>query len=80
MRLNSASELEYHLMLACYIQVVSNKTFTPLASQVVEVRKMLHGLSVAVSQRMSARPSAARSASLIATTASSLAAGESSLT
>lgn len=42
--LNSASELEYHLTLARDIQVLSNKTFTPLATEVVEVRKMLHGL------------------------------------
>lgn len=42
--LNSASELEYHLTLARDIQVLPNKTFAPLASQVVQVRKMLHGL------------------------------------
>lgn len=42
--LNSASELEYHLTLARDINVLPNKTFTALASQVVQVRKMLHGL------------------------------------
>ena len=36
--LSSASEFEYHLTLARDIQVLPNKTFTPLASQVIEVR------------------------------------------
>jgi len=47
--LNSASELEYHLTLARDIKVLSNKDFTPLDSQVVQVRKMLHGLLKSVS-------------------------------
>jgi four helix bundle protein len=40
----SASELEYHLTLARDIGVMPNKDFTPLHTQTVEVRKMLHGL------------------------------------
>ncbi len=42
--LGSASELEYHLTLARDIKVLTNKDFTPLSIQVVEIRKMLHGL------------------------------------
>lgn len=48
--LNSATELEYHLSLARDIRVLPNKTFTPLATQVVEVRKMLFGLLTTVSR------------------------------
>ncbi len=42
--LNSASELEYHLTVARDIGVLPNKDFTPLTTQVVEIRKMLNGL------------------------------------
>ena len=42
--LNSACELEYHLTVARDIGVLPNKTFTPLATEVSEVRKMLSGL------------------------------------
>lgn len=56
--LNSASELEYHLTVARDIGVLPNKTFTPLSVQVVEVRKMLHGLvkSVASESRVASKP------------------------
>lgn len=47
--LNSACELECHLTLARDIKVLTNRDFTPLAIQVVEVRKMLHGLLRSVS-------------------------------
>jgi len=43
--LGSASELEYHLTAAHDIQAISAKTeYQALSSQVVEVRRMLHGL------------------------------------
>ncbi|HLA13513.1 MAG TPA: four helix bundle protein [Gemmatimonadaceae bacterium] len=42
--LNSASELESHLAVARDIGVLPNKEFTPLTTEVVEIRKMLHGL------------------------------------
>ena len=45
----SASELEYHLTLARDIGVMPNRDFTPLHTQTVEVRKMLHGLVKSVS-------------------------------
>ena len=41
---NSASELEYHLMVAHDIGLISASDFEPLTSRTVEVRKMLHGL------------------------------------
>jgi four helix bundle protein len=54
--LNSASELEYHLTVARDIKVMPNKDFTPLSSQVVEVRKMLHGLLKSVSHKAQVKP------------------------
>jgi len=43
--LGSASELEYHLTAAHDIKAISAKTeYQALSSQVVEVRRMLHGL------------------------------------
>ena len=42
--LHSASELEYHLIFARDIRVLSQTDFLSLLSQVIEVRKMLHGL------------------------------------
>jgi four helix bundle protein len=40
---NSARELEYHLMLADEIGAIPEQDFVALRSQVIEVRKMLHG-------------------------------------
>lgn len=42
--LNSASELEYHFIVARDIGAVSRSDFLSLLSQLVAVRKMLHGL------------------------------------
>jgi len=42
--LGSTSELEYHLTAARDIQAISNGVYLSLASQVAEVRMMLHGL------------------------------------
>jgi four helix bundle protein len=41
---NSASELEYHLMIARDLGTINRADFDSLSSQTVEVRKMLHGL------------------------------------
>ncbi len=41
---NSATELEYHLMLARDIQAIGLNDFNALVSRAVEVRKMLRGL------------------------------------
>jgi four helix bundle protein len=43
--LGSASELEYHLTAAHDIQAISTSEYESLSSQVVEVRRMLHGLT-----------------------------------
>jgi len=42
--LNSASELEYHLLIARDIGLIGASDFEALSSRAVEVRKMLHGL------------------------------------
>jgi four helix bundle protein len=42
--LNSSSELEYHLMAARDVRVMTDTDFKSLTSQTVEVRKMLYGL------------------------------------
>ena len=42
--INSAYELEYHLILARDIRAISTVDFDSLYAQLVEVRKMLHGL------------------------------------
>ena len=42
--LGSASELEYHLTAAREIGVIPEPAFLSISSQVVEVRRMLHGL------------------------------------
>jgi four helix bundle protein len=42
--LNSTSELEYHLIAARDVRVMTASDFSSLSSQTVEVRKMLYGL------------------------------------
>lgn len=46
--LNSASELEYHLIAARDIKAIPATDFDSLTTQTVEVKKMLHGLLIAV--------------------------------
>ncbi len=46
---NSATELEYHLMIAHDIRVISLNDFAALVSRTVEVRKVLRGLLKRVS-------------------------------
>jgi four helix bundle protein len=41
---NSASELEYHLIIARDVQLISASDFAALSTQTIEVRKMMHGL------------------------------------
>ena len=41
---NSASELEYHLLVAHDLRLIGDSDFEFLTSRTVEVRKMLHGL------------------------------------
>jgi len=46
--LNSASELEYHLMMARDARLVDVGEFEAVSSRTIEVQKMLHGLQNAV--------------------------------
>ena len=46
--LNSASELEYHLIMARDARVIGVSEFESLSSRTIEVRKMLHGLQNSV--------------------------------
>jgi four helix bundle protein len=54
---NSATELEYHLVMARDIRVISLNDFAALVSQTVEVRKMLRGLLKRVSASYSGNES-----------------------
>lgn len=42
--INSSSELEYHIMVGRDLKVIAKNDFGSLLSQLIEVRKMLHGL------------------------------------
>lgn len=42
--LNSGSELQYHLIVASELRMISERDYTSLSGQVTEVRKMIHGL------------------------------------
>ena len=56
--INSASELEYHLIFARGIEAIAPSDFTPLHAQLVEVRKMLHGLKRSLGRTESGHPAA----------------------
>jgi len=49
--LNSGSELEYHLILAHDLDLISQNDFKSLTDQAVRVRKMLFGLRAGVASR-----------------------------
>jgi four helix bundle protein len=49
--LGSTSELEYHLIMARDTSVITVSEFTALSDQMVEVRKMLHGLARELARR-----------------------------
>ena len=49
--INSSSELEYHLIVARDFRAITVREFTPLLEQLIEVRKMLHGLQQRVQER-----------------------------
>ena len=51
--LNSANELEYHLVLARDVDVLEPNEFASLLSQTIQVRKMLHGLHRSVATKQS---------------------------
>jgi four helix bundle protein len=49
--LNSANELEYHLVLARDFEVMTRDDYIALLSQTIQVRKMLHGLLRSVGEQ-----------------------------
>jgi four helix bundle protein len=49
--LNSATELEYHLLTAVDLKAISGRQCVTLTTQLVEVRKMLYGLIRYLSNR-----------------------------
>ena len=51
MALNSATELEYHLLTAVDMKAISGPQCLTLTSQLVEVRKMLYGLIRSLTNR-----------------------------
>lgn len=51
--LNSASELEYHLIVARDIRGMKTSDVTALSDQTIEVRRMLHGLLAKVNAPVS---------------------------
>ncbi|HYN81024.1 MAG TPA: four helix bundle protein [Gemmatimonadaceae bacterium] len=48
---NSASELEYHLLVAHDLKAMSTKHYAKLTAQTIEVRKMLYGLLDRINDR-----------------------------
>lgn len=52
---NSSSELEYHLIVARDVRVISISEFASLADQIAEVRRMLYGLSKRVTTAAAAK-------------------------
>jgi four helix bundle protein len=53
--LNSATELEYHLITARDLKLVRGEESLSLLSQTIEVRKMLHGLRRRLATRQEAQ-------------------------
>jgi four helix bundle protein len=49
--IDSATELEYHLIVARDLDLLSKSDFRALVDQLVEVRKMIHGLINYLSRR-----------------------------
>lgn len=48
---NSATELEYHLMIARDLNVISKAHYVKLTAQTIEVRRMLYGLLDCINER-----------------------------
>ena len=55
---NSACELEYHLIVARDIQVISEVDAASLLREVIEVRRMIHGLLKKIGPPNGAPPNA----------------------
>jgi four helix bundle protein len=54
--LASTSELEYHLIVARDLRAITNTDFSSTLGQLIDVRKMLHGLLTKLSQEKSSPP------------------------
>jgi four helix bundle protein len=54
--LASTSELEHHLIVARDLRAISDATFSSPLGQLIDVRKMLHGLITALSDATSLSP------------------------
>ncbi len=54
--LNSTTELEYHLIIARDLELAPGRECLTLLSQVIEVRKMLHGLRRRLATRKDPAP------------------------
>src|SRR3954470_8592315 len=55
--LGSATELEHHLMVARDVHAIAESDFAATVAQVVDVRKMLHGLITKLQEGKSTTPS-----------------------
>lgn len=72
--LGSASELEHHFIVARDLRAITNTDFSSTLGQVIDVRKMLHGLQAKLSQTKSSpskRPVQSASADSVKRTAGS---------
>ena len=58
--MGSASELEYHLILAKDLKLLRGESFDSLSSEVVEVKRMLTGLMTTLRRPTTGRASTAR--------------------
>ena len=56
----SASELEYHLLLARDLKLLANDTYQSFKKQLIEVQRMLTSLVAAVAEKAAQRPAKRR--------------------
>jgi four helix bundle protein len=54
--LGSSSELENHLIMARDVKAISSTDFTSTIGQLIDVRKMLHGLRTSLSETTTSTP------------------------
>ena len=52
---NSATELEYHLLVAHDLKAISSRHYDKLTMQTIEVRRMLYGLLDKINERKAAK-------------------------
>ena len=54
--LNSAAELEFHLLMAKDLELIGEKTYLSLITNLTEVKKMLSGLINSIRKKLPPRP------------------------